>query len=129
MVSGVSVGAGYRQYPYVYYFEEYGVPQSRRRLVMVGLERFNRRPFDFRCEQAFVRQSEPGGWSTAARTRFGQFHVVSEWLDAQFAPGRNSSDRLRKIVEGADAVLCGAMIKVRSSYAAAGLWHPRTTQA
>lgn len=30
-------GAGYRVYPHLYKFEEYGIPQSRHRIIMVGI--------------------------------------------------------------------------------------------
>lgn len=37
--------AGYRVYPHLYKFEEYGVPQARHRIIMVGIR--NDLPFDF----------------------------------------------------------------------------------
>lgn len=40
------IAAGYRIYPNLYKFEEYGVPQARHRMIIVGIR--NDLPFDFR---------------------------------------------------------------------------------
>lgn len=44
------IKAGYRIYPYLYKFEEYGVPQARHRMIIVGIR--NDLPFEFKIPSA-----------------------------------------------------------------------------
>ena len=32
-------GVGYRVYPHLYKFEEYGIPQARHRIIMIGIRK------------------------------------------------------------------------------------------
>lgn len=40
------IAAGYRIYPNLYKFEQYGVPQARHRMIIVGIR--NDLPFEFK---------------------------------------------------------------------------------
>lgn len=106
--------AGYRVYPHLYKFEEYGVPQSRHRIIIVGIR--EDLPYvysppdpkqyascDNTCRTALEKPPIPAGAFNNERTK--QSPVVEERL-SYIKPGENVftadlPDRLKLKVNGA----------------------------
>lgn len=105
---------GYRLYPHLYSFEEYGVPQSRHRVIIVGIR--NDLPYEFRvpspdsfkdvdvsCRHAIENPPIPEGVSNNEKTK--QSDKVVARL-SYIKPGQNAfnadmPDELRLNVKGA----------------------------
>ena len=90
--------AGYRLYPNLYRFEEYGVPQARHRIIIVGIR--NDLPFDFKvpstkpysnidvsCRNAIENPPIPNNATNNERT--AQSALVVERLN-HIQPGKNA---------------------------------------
>lgn len=87
--------AGYRIYPNLYKFENYGIPQARHRIIIVGIR--EDLPFEFRipaptnrivtCRQAIENPPIPAGAPNNEATR--QSPIVIERLN-HILPGQNA---------------------------------------
>lgn len=106
--------AGYRLYPNLYRFEEYGIPQARHRIIIVGIR--NDLPFDFKipstvpylnadisCRNAI--ENPPISNNATNNERTAQSELVVERLN-HIQPGKNAfnselPDHLKLHVKGA----------------------------
>jgi DNA (cytosine-5)-methyltransferase 1 len=90
--------AGYKIYPHLYKFEEYGVPQARHRVIIVGIR--NNLPFEYKvpstepykhldnkCSTALENPPIPKNAFNNERTK--QSKIVEERLD-HILPGQNA---------------------------------------
>jgi len=108
------ISAGYRIYPNLYKFEEYGVPQARHRIIIVGIR--NDIPFEFlipsttpyagkdnTCKTAIMNPPIPESAPNNEKTR--QSQIVTERLK-HIEPGHNAfnsqlPDELKLNITGA----------------------------
>lgn len=87
--------AGYRLYPHMYYFEDYGIPQARHRMIIVGIR--NDLPYEFKipkpsmkyktCKEAIENPPIPD-WATN-NNKTKQSATVVERL-TYIKPGENA---------------------------------------
>ena len=88
--------AGYKLYPNLYYFEQYGIPQARHRMIIVGIR--DDQPYDFKipsykgyqvktCQQAI--ENPPIGEKALNNERTNQSKKVVERLK-HIKPGENA---------------------------------------
>lgn len=105
-------GAGYRIYPNLYKFENYGIPQARHRIIIIGIR--NDLPYEFKipnfkqykkktCKEAIEDPQIPADASNHELTK--QSSIVIERLK-YIKPGQNAftanlPDRLQLNVKGA----------------------------
>ena len=71
------INAGYRIYPNLYKFEEYGVPQARHRMIIVGIR--NDLPYEFK-----IPSTEP--YKDVDVTCKTAFHVEMQWKIRRYQP-------------------------------------------
>lgn len=118
------VDVGYRVYPHLYKFEEYGVPQSRHRVIVVGIRKDQQAPdgtpLDFfppvptildprdykTCKEAIEQQPIPSWASNNERTKMSEkvierLKYIGEGENAFSAPQLREHPELQLNISGA----------------------------
>jgi site-specific DNA-cytosine methylase len=95
LIMAAFIDADYRIYPHLYKFEQYGIPQARHRIIMVGIRRHL--PWEFKlprapnsintCREALENPPIPPVATNHERTH--QSPLVEEWLQ-YITPGENA---------------------------------------
>lgn len=97
MIIGRLVDAGYDVFPHLYKFENYGLPQKRHRIILIGIRRDLQKTFRPPSTQEYVRQSArqalekpfPNGTTIANNERTRQSELVVRRLEA-IKEGKNA---------------------------------------
>jgi site-specific DNA-cytosine methylase len=95
LIMAAFILAGYRIYPHLYNFEQYGIPQARHRIIIVGIRKDL--PWEFTmprapntintCREALENPPIPPVATNHERTH--QSPLVEEWLQ-YITPGENA---------------------------------------
>ena len=97
------IEAGYRIYPNLYKFEEYGVPQARHRMIIVGIRNDLKKAMKYPSETNGNNSEHP--WLTAKEAIDDLWdkidntniknHTSKDYSKAKFYPGRNMQGNCR----------------------------------